>query len=102
MTENTPEKYKTGLFGVGKEKKAIKSALLLIKALTVNDIPPINIDLIRVGCSGPKYCCQQCKKDGCMLSNGMLRECDHWYCTWNTSYSTTLKFQPLVAPEKLA
>ena len=64
--ENTPEKYKTGLFGVGKEKKAIKSALLLIKALTANDIPPINIGLIRVGCVGPNTAANKCKRmDAC-------------------------------------
>ena len=60
--ENTPEKYKTGLFGVGKEKKAIKSALLLIKALTDNDIPPINIDLIRVDCSGQNIAANNAKR----------------------------------------
>ena len=55
-------KVQNGLFGVGKEKKAIKSALLLIKALTVNDIPPINIDLIRVGCSGQNIAANNAKR----------------------------------------
>ena len=65
MTENAPEKYKTGLFGVGKEKKAIKSALLLVNALTVNDIPPININLIRFGCSGLNIAGNKCKRWMC-------------------------------------
>ena len=40
----------------------VKSALLLIKALTVNDIPPINIDLIRVGCSGQNIAANNAKR----------------------------------------
>ena len=101
MTENAPEKYRTGLFGVSREKKAIQSALLLIKALTVNDIPPINIDSFGWAAQA-KILVATNAKDGCVLSNRMLRECDHWYCTWNTSYSNTLKYLLLVAPEKLA